>query len=582
MKLQKSIIILFLLMLFAPCALAKGRKQSWQSEADTRKSDYTYLEAQRRSARDDNDAYFELLQRAYELNPHETTVAQELGLYYFILSNGDSTLMTRGYDMMEQHFNADPGDYYSSIVFGNINDRIGNYEKSLEVWRRLHDLFPEKLDATIRLADALGARSTDQAKQREALELLDKIRTAEGPSLALTSRRVSAYMNLRDTVSIKNEVLQFISDTPASADSRVFAGDVYVALGQPDTALMFYNEACVVDPTSGLAYYKLAEYYKESGDSAGYDREVFHALQLPDVELDTKLDILTGYVRKLYTDSLQQGRINELFNTMIDLYPHEARVHDLYSTYFVAVEDYKSAAEHQEYVLDTDPSDYQRWRSLIGLYFADDDYAKAADAAVRAIKLFPDEVLLYLSGGEAYRQAGDYDAAEGLYDAASESDRLDILTKSQLLTARGDLAYKRGNLERAVEYYDSALVVNPLNSTAMNNCAYFLACDGVDLQRAEKMSKRSLEIDAENTSSLDTYAWIQFKLKNYAIAKEYIDKTLELSDEPSAELYEHAGDIYYMNDMREEAVDFWKKALELDADNKKLQLKINLKSLKIK
>ena len=39
-------------------------------------------------------------------------------------------------------------------------------------------------------------------------------------------------------------------------------------------------------------------------------------------------------------------------------------------------------------------------------------------------------------------------------------------------------------------------------------------------------------------------------------------------------MYEHAGDIYYMSGSPDEAVDFWKKALELDPGNDLLARKV--------
>ncbi len=561
--------------------MAKGRRTTWQDEADARKADYIFMEAQRYKAAEQNDAYYALLKAAYGLTPEETSIAFDLGFFEFVLSGGDEKMATRGYEMMESHFKAAPADYYGSVLFGNASDRIGRRDKSLEVWRKLHELYPERTDATIRLADALESRSTDSTMQREAITLLDQVATAEGPSLAITSRKASAYMNLRDTLSVKSEVRRFIDQTPESPDSRIFAGDVYMALGAPDSALAFYVDASSVDPSSGLAYYKLAEYYKSVGDSVGYDREVFNALILPDVDLETKLDILTEYVRSLYDDPQQQPRINDLFTTLIDLYPHEPDVHNLYSSYLVAIDDPEAAAQQQEYVLDATPSDLNAWKRTVALYYNAANYEKAYRTARRAIEIFPDDVNLYLTAGEAAVMSGNYDDAQALYDAASKSDRLDILLKAQLLTSQGDLQSKLGNLDRAIELYDSALTVNPLNAMTMNNYAYFLACADRDIEKAESLSKRSLEISPDNTSSLDTYAWIQFKLRNYAIAKEYIDRTIELSDgELSAELLEHAGDIYFMNDLTDEAVDFWKQALEYDPDNKDLAYKIKHKTLK--
>lgn len=571
----------FLVVIIVGASSAKDTGASWKAGADARKSDYIFMEAQRFKAVALNDAYYALMKEAYGLSPEETSVAFDLGFYEFVLSGGDENMARRGYEMMESHFNADPADYYGSVLFGNASDRMGDREKSLEVWRKLHELYPERTEATIRLADALESRSLDSVKQREAISLLDKVAKAEGPSLPIISRKVSAYINLRDTIAVKTEIRQFIDDTPASPDSRIFAGDVYMAIGEPDSALNFYVDATRVDPGSGVAYYKMAEYYKAAGDSVGYDREVFNALCLPDVDLATKLDILTEYVRNLYDDPQQQPRINDLFTTLIDLYPHEPDVHNLYSSYLAAVGDYASAAQQQEYVLDANPSDLTGWKRAIALYYYVQDYEKAFQTAKRGIEVFPEDFDMYLTAGEAATTLGKYDEAQSLYDNAARSEKLDILLKAQLLTAQGDLQFKLGNPDRAFELYDSALTVNPLNSMAMNNYAYFLACADRDLEKAEALSKRSLDIQPDNTSSLDTYAWIQFKLRNYAIAKEYIDRTLELSDgNVSAELLEHAGDIYFMNDLVDDALDFWKDALLLDPENKGLSQKIKRKSLK--
>ncbi|MDE6278409.1 MAG: hypothetical protein K2M05_00385, partial [Paramuribaculum sp.] len=75
-----------------------------------------------------------------------------------------------------------------------------------------------------------------------------------------------------------------------------------------------------------------------------------------------------------------------------------------------------------------------------------------------------------------------------------------------------------------------------------------------------------------------TYAWVLFKMRDYDRAREIIDKTLENSDEASADVLQHAGDIYFMCQLHDEAVEFWKDALELEPDNELLQRKVNHKT----
>ena len=93
------------------------------------------------------------------------------------------------------------------------------------------------------------------------------------------------------------------------------------------------------------------------------------------------------------------------------------------------------------------------------------------------------------------------------------------------------------------------------------------------------MSAITIEKEPENANSLDTYAWIMFKKKDYARAKEYIDKAIECNDDNgSAELWEHAGDIYFMNGEPEQAVEYWEKAFELAPDSELLQRKVKHKT----
>lgn len=578
MKVFVRISVLALLAIVCGRPVMAERKLDWKAGAQERRADYIFLEAQRQLALDNTDAYYELISRAYELNPAESSVGHDLGFYEIMLGRGDKAMTGHGLQLLRKHFVDHPDDYYGSVLYGTMCERVGDSDKAMEVWEKLHEIYPLKNEITLRLADAYLSRSADTLAQERAIGLIDRIKAAEGPQLQLTARKVMSYMARRDTAAAIAEVSRLVEETPRSADSRVYAGDMYMSLGDNDKALDFYNQACEVDPSSGLAYYKRAGYYHEVGDSAAYDREVFQALQLPDMELDTKLEILTGYVKELYTDSLMQPRINELFSRMVDLYPHEASVHDLYSSYFVAVNDYKSAAEQQEYVIDTDLHNFDRWRGLMSLYFSAHDYEKATDTGRRALELFPGNPVFNLLTGESASLSGDSIAAIDYLDRCIASDSVEINVLSQAYTAKGDILYKSGKVSEAISQYEKAMEVDPSNALAMNNCAYFMACEGLDLDRAAELSRRSLNIDPDNESSLDTYAWIMFRKGDYKEARTFIDKAMELTKEPSAELYHHMGDIYFMCGDPDKALEFWKQAAELDPDDTLLQRKIRHKT----
>ena len=91
------------------------------------------------------------------------------------------------------------------------------------------------------------------------------------------------------------------------------------------------------------------------------------------------------------------------------------------------------------------------------------------------------------------------------------------------------------------------------------------------------MSHDAILADPENATYLDTYAWVLFKRKEYAEALEYQKKAVEAAEkegQEAAEFYHHLGDILFMNHQPAEALDNWKKALNLEPDNELLKKKV--------
>ncbi|MBK7384433.1 MAG: hypothetical protein IPI81_14055, partial [Flavobacteriales bacterium] len=59
--------------------------------------------------------------------------------------------------------------------------------------------------------------------------------------------------------------------------------------------------------------------------------------------------------------------------------------------------------------------------------------------------------------------------------------------------------------------YDKALARIPDDATTLNNYAYYLSVRGEQLEKAERMSKRSNELAPGQPSYQDTYAWVLFR-----------------------------------------------------------------------
>lgn len=577
---RSRLLVILINLLIISFGLSLNAAEKWDKVAKQRKSEYIYMEALRRNALGDEDCQYELMKRANELDSSDTYVTQELGFYTVALAAGqkDYGMLEDGYAKMAKHFKAQPQDYYGSYLYGDISEKIYKYKEALEVWRTLDSIFPHKTDVSLRYAD-LSMGFADSANVKKAISVYSRIENTEGKSIMLTSRKMRGWFTLKDTVSALNEMSALLKAQPRNSYHHVFAGETFAMLQENDSALYYLNKACELDSTNGSAYLSRAKFYNVVGDSVAYDREVFKALKLNTLDVESKLELMTEYIRKLYTDSTQHDRIDNLLAVLIEQHPHEKDIHELYFSYLIVIKDYPRAIEQAGYVLDIDPSNEELWRAKVGLLSQIEEYDKAIAEGEKAIYYHPENPSLHIVMGTTYSMMKEYDKAIKYLDSAFKlTNEYDFKTLSDILCTKGDIYYMSGVSDSAFIYYDKAIMYEPGNLLALNNCAYYLACENRDLDRAESMIKTVVREEPENGTYLDTYAWVLFKKADYKNAKIYIDKTLELSDDSSVELLHHAGDIYFMVGLPSEALDFWKQALELEPENELLQRKVKHKT----
>ncbi|WP_300504122.1 tetratricopeptide repeat protein [uncultured Duncaniella sp.] len=574
---QLPILILTILTLGALSVMAKSRPQT-TSQEDVRKADYIYLEALRAKSQGRNDVAYSLLQRARELNADDKDIGVELSLYLLRLSQNDSTLLDDAMVMLRDYNEANPSDLYNGSRYALLNEQLLNRDEAVRTWGRLHTYYPDHLEITYRYANALGMGGSEEDRDR-AIAVYDSVEIAEGKSIPLTTKKIQLYFTRQDTTSILAEADRLRESSPKNVEFQVFSGDIYSMFGRTDEAKAFYDAACEIDPSSGLAYYSRAQFYNSLGDSAAFNREVFQALQQKSLDVETKLAILRSYIQEMYNDSTQLPRVGQLFDVLIDQHPHEHDIHALYARYLIVTKDYAKAAEQTERSLDLDPADQEGWEMLTSLYLQEEQLEKAKAAIKRSFRYYPEDGRQYLVLGSIYDQMGEREKAPQEYARALELiDSTDIKTISRIYGAMGDNLYARELADSAFTLYQKAILYDPENYMALNNCAYYLACEGRDLDTALSMIETATAAEPENATSLDTYAWVLFKRKDYAKAREVIDRTLELTDERSEEILEHAGDIYFMDGEPDEAVELWKEALELAPDNKLLEKKVKHKT----
>lgn len=573
-----AILLLLTVLPFADKLMASDRKAI--SEDDRVKAEYIFLEAEKQRNMGRDDAFHHLLQYAHSLDPENSAIAYYLGYSRLMKSNlsVSDSLFSSSLRMMRKHVDAHPEDKYEAMLYANGNMIANQVQEGLRVLKIQAERNPHNVEVQLSIADAY-ARLEDY---RNAIAAYDSVQQWQGQSVQLSARKVRAYQALNDTVGAIGEMRSLLATAPRNVDYNLAMGNMMLMFGERDSVLTYYDKAQQYEPENGATYLAKAQFYNAIGDSVNYDQQTYQALVSKDLDVASKVEVLADYARHLLVAKDSSARTENLFKVLIEQHPNEPQIRMLFSDYLAAKDDMKGAAEQMDYAVNLDPTDAQAWNRLLVLNIISENYEAAIAAGDRAIELNPNNIELYGYIAPAYYNIKQYDKAIEVYKKALAAvDSTDTEHRSMFLGGMGDAKFSMGDTIGAFALYDQAIEIDPNNVSILNNYAYFLTLCNRDLDKAERMSAKTVQAEPQNATFLDTYAWVFYKRKEYTMAQLYIEMAIKNERRPSSDIYDHYGDILLAVGNKQEALKQWKKALELDAGNKELLEKVEKLALEL-
>lgn len=549
-------------------------------EERIRKANYIYLEAASQLASDDVSAFYDLINRACQLDPDNATIAYYAGYATLLRGHAPKDSIHNALNKMEAFFHSHPECFYENFIYARICGQVGRTDDMIRVLETLIKSNPDRASMMrMMLADAYAGKG----RLKDAIDALAEVEKTEGMSNDISAKKIGYMLAMNDTAAVLNEGQRVLKKTGNGLFGNILMGEVYMRLGNPDSALMSYDKALAIEPGNGYINLAKANIYREQGDTDNYEREIHRALLNKDTDIDMKVDILTRYIGKSLQDNDSTTNIDQICNTVIELHPHEPVLRRLYADYLTYVHNYEGAAEQLSFALDGDPSDLKLWQRLMWLYNYQKAYDKTIETGDRALAYYPESSDIYYIKANALNLAGRFSEALEMDSIALAKVNDDSsINRANIFTHMASCYERLGQIEEAYKCFDSALEAAPDDILTLNNYAYTLSTHGGDLDRAETMVKKALAGEPENSSYLDTYAWILFLRHDYKPALEYIEKAMNSAEndeeELTGELLEHYGDILFMNGQPEKALDCWRKALELNPTSELLRKKVDHKT----
>ena len=541
------------------------------SPNNRKRYDYFLTEAARQHAAGNYSAAFDLYEHARNIDPNSATANYYLSLYLTEMKQ-DSLGLLRLQKAIEQEpenliFAERLAQYY--ISKGKYEDAINAYEA---VYAKNH--------SNTDVLRVLAQLYQQQKNFKMMLNTVSRLETEEGESEQFTLTKMRIHEMMDDKKAAYNELKSLVEQHPLDMQYKTMLGNWLMQHDRQKEAFKYFTDVLKEEPDNSYAQMSLYDYYKATQQEDQAHQMLDKILLSPKTDLETKVMMFRSFIQDNETHGGDSTQVVALFDKVLDVPQPSADVAEMRAAYMSLKKMPDSIiGKAYEKVLAIAPDNVNARLQLVQLLWNQKDYTSVIAQSKAAHAYNPEEMVFYYFGGMAHYQKNDEDAALHEFRQGVAQVRADASPDlvSDLYAVMGDILYKKKDKQAAYAAYDSCLQWKDDNVMALNNYAYYMSEEGIDLHKAESMSYKTVKAEPNNGTYLDTYAWILFKEERYADAKTYIDAALKNSDstENNSTILEHAGDIYAMNGMIDDAMKYWKQALDGDGQNAVLKWKIN-------
>lgn len=566
----KGIITLLAVLFMLPLSIDAKKENNGGDGSTDRRYQYFFIEAMRQQSMGNYASAYELLTHAKDIDGNKPEVYYYLAMYLAQMEKDSLALTSLEKAVSLAPKNETYQERLAQFYIGN-----GKFDKATEAYTRLCDEHSYRTDA-MKILLQLYQQEKNYTKM---LEVINRIEQVDGESEDLTLSKVRVYELMNKPKDAHKALKELADNHPYDINYQIMLGNWLLQNNKADEAYSIFTKALKEEANNPYAQSSLYDYYKQHGDSAKAADMMEKILVSTEQSIENKLQ----FVREAIKENEQHGgdsiKMLSLFNRMIAASPEETDIRELEVAY-MKMKKFPTAAIDSTLtsLLNIAPDNASARFQLLQNKWSSDDWDSIIALSEPGTQYNPEEMVFYYFTGLAYYQKGEDDKALTFFQkgVAEINDKSSSDIVSDFYCIMGDILFKKGKATEAFAAYDSCLQWKPDNISCLNNYAYYLSLNNLNLKKAEEMSVKTIQAEPTSATYLDTYAWILFLEGRYEEAKMYIDQAIsnDSTDESSADVYEHAGDIHAMVGDIDKAVEYWKQAQKRGSESKILARKI--------
>jgi len=471
---------------------------------------------------------------------------------------------------------ADKENIWYRFLLADLYRQKQQNTEAAEVYKGVVAKWPGRFEVYFDLANTLA----QGGKVDEAIKVYGDLEGRMGLTEELIMQEFGMLMGTSKFVVAEALVKRAIASDPDAPQYQGLLAEVYAQQGDNEKALEQYKKALQVDPSNSMIRIALAEHYYSTGQMDEAYNELGEAFLDPDLDVDAKMQVLIGFFEMTNKEGEGSGDRPDLIKRSYDLiealekaHPESGKPHTIHGDFLLRDGKFPEARDQFRAALVHEKDRYPIHMQLMQLDLQLADYEGLRADAEEAISLFPTVPENYLYHGIALSQLKRHDEAAETLITGRDLVVDNAPLEAQFWSSLGDAYNESKEYAKSDEAYDKALILEPDNAGTLNNYAYYLSVRNEQLEKAARMSKRSLEVQPEQATYMDTYGWVLFRQGKYAEARTWLEKTLAAAP-PDGVVVEHYGDILFELGENDLALEQWKKAKTLGGATEAIDRKI--------
>ena len=550
-------------------ARAKRALAPGLTEREREQSEALFVEGVKYVLLEDYPKALERLLRAYSLNPDNAAINYKIAEANLLSGNlRDAT------NYAEAAVRLDPKNAYYYLLLAQVQASQKQYEGATKTYAALIRQVPNSGSYLFNLADLYLA----QNKLPEALSTLEQAEKEFGQVDEVSFKKQQIYLkqNKLDLALAEGEKL--IRANPTESRYVLAQAEMYASNNRLPDALRVAQQALRLDPGNAQAHLILAEVYRQQSQPDEAARQLRLAFASPALDIDERVRILVGYIKQLPNPKEAVNQLaRDLAAATVKAYPKDAKSYAVAGDVQTLTDHKKDARDTYLQALRYDNSKFQIWQQVVLI----DAELNQPDSLLahtdRALELFPNQASLWFYNGVAHLlkkhpQKGVKALEHGRKLVANNAELL-----GQFDAQLGDAYHELRDYPKSDAAYEAALASDPNNVQVLNNYSYFLALRGEKLDRAKQMAGKVVKQFPDSDTYLDTYAWVLYKLKDYAGARAALEKALKTTKDAS--VMEHYGDVLFQLGDQDQALVQWQRARKAGGASELLERKLKDRKL---